>query len=97
MSTPPRRNGQGQNGRRQPPRAPPRIRRRRRRPPRRDDESKQGDDQDETKEDKDKVDHRTCKAKLDDEAVVDARENPDQEGNDKSVQPLFVTPSLLLF
>lgn len=88
MSTPPRRPPTGSPG------APPRIRRRRRRPPRRDDESKESKEDDETKEDRDP---RTFKAKLDDEAVVDARENPDQKGNDKSVQPLLVTPSLLLF
>lgn len=82
MSTPPPR-----------PRGPPGAPRRPPRPPR-DDESKEGNDQDETKVDRDS---RTFEAKLDDEAVVDARKNPGRRGNDKSPQPLLVTPSLLLF
>lgn len=93
MSTPPRPNRPPQE---EAPRAPQRRPRRRRtaQPPRDDDESKQGDDRDETKVDSDS---RTFEAKLDDEAVVDARKNPGRRGNDKSPQPLLVTPSLLLF
>lgn len=85
MNTPPR----------GPPRGPPGAPRRQRtaQPPR-DDESKESNEDDETKVDRDT---RNFQAKLDDEAVVDARKNPDREGNDKGPQPLLVTPSLLLF
>lgn len=87
MSTPPRRNR---------PIGPPGAPRRPPRPPRRDDESKEGEDRDETK-DEDIEAGLSFEAKLDDEAIKDARKNPGRKGNDKSPQPLLVTPSLLLF